>query len=106
MTFAPHIFAEVRLLKTAEGGRDQPTPSDLFDCSVGDGYFEMRMDLRGIGSLSPGSTAKVPIQFLRPEILMWLREGAVFSLREIGAIGSAHVIGSGKVLEFYDNLAA
>jgi len=100
MTFTPHILAEIRLLKTTEGGREQPTASDFFDCSVGGEYFEMRMDLRGIGSLSPGSTAKVPIQFLRPEyVLPWLGVGAVFSLREIGTIEDSKVIGSGTVLE-------
>jgi hypothetical protein len=102
VTLTPHILAEVRLLKTTEGGREQPTPPDVFGCSVGSGdeYCEMRMDLRGIGSLSPGSTAQVPIQFLRPEfILPWLGVGAVFSLREIGTIGQGKVIGSGKVLE-------
>jgi hypothetical protein len=101
VTFTPHILAEVRLLKTTEGGREQPTPSDFFDCSAGGEYFEMRMDLRGIGCLSPGSTAQVPIRFLRPEfILPWLGVGAVFSLREVEKI-----IGSGKVLEFYESLA-
>ena len=100
MTFTPHILAEVRLLKTTEGGREQPTPPDFFDCSAGGVYFEMRMDLRGIGSLLPGSTAQVPIQFLRPEyVLPWLGVGAEFSLREIGTIGHSKVIGSGKVLE-------
>lgn len=100
--FEPHILAEIQLLKAAEGGREQPTPPDFFDCSVDDKYFDMRMDLRGVGSLSPGSTAQVPIQFLRPEyVLPWLGVGAVFSLREIGAISSARVIGSGKVLENY-----
>jgi hypothetical protein len=107
--FTPHILAEVRLLKTTEGGREQPTPPDFFGCSVGRGdeYCEMRMDLRGVGSLSPGSTAQVPIQFLRPEfILPWLGVGAVFSLREIGTIGQGKVIGSGKVLRICDSLAA
>ena len=104
MTFAPHILAEVRLLKTVEGGREQPTPPDFFDGSVDTSgeHFGMRLDLRDIGSLSPGSTAQVPIQFSRPEfILPWLGVGAVFSLKEAGK-----VIGSGKVLEIYENLAA
>ena len=57
----------------------------------------MRMDLRGIGSLPPGSTAQVPVHFLHPEyVLPWLGAGAVFSLSEVGK-----VIGSGKVLEIY-----
>ena len=102
MTFTPHILAEVQLLKTTEGGREQPTPPDYFSCSVGKvaEYWEMRMDLRGTGSLSPGSTAQVPIQFMRPEyILMWLGVGAMFSISEIGTPGNGKVIGSGKVLE-------
>ena len=65
----------------------------------------MRMDLRDIGSLPPGSTAQVPIQFLRPEILMWIKEGSVFWFRETGATGSTKAIGSVKVLQFYDSLA-
>ena len=104
MTFTPHILAEVRLLKTTEGGREQPTPPDFFDCSVDTSgeYFGMRMDLHRTGSLSPGSTAQVPIRFLRPEfILPWLGVGAEFSLREVGKI-----IGSGKVLELYESLPA
>lgn len=104
MKFKPYLFAEVRLLKTTEGGRAQPTPSDFFDCSAGGEHFEMRMDLRAIGSLSPGSTAHVPIQFLHPEfILPWLGKTTEFTLREIG---SGKKIGSGRVLEFYDSLAA
>jgi hypothetical protein len=100
LTFTPHILAEVRLLKTAEGGRERATRSDFFDCSAGGEYFEMRMDLRGIGSLSPGSTAQVPIQFLHPEdVLPCLWVGAVFSLREAGKI-----IGPAKFLS--ETLAA
>ena len=97
MTFKPHILGEIRLLKTVEGGREQPIPPEFFDCSIGTvgEYFDLRMDLRGVGGLSPGATAQVPIQFLRPEfILPWLGAGAVFSIRKDG-----NVIGSGKVLE-------
>jgi hypothetical protein len=71
---------------------------------TGGEYFGARMDLRGIGGLSPGSTAQVPIQFLRPEfVLPWLGVGAEFSLREIGTTGFGQVIGSGKVLKFYES---
>jgi hypothetical protein len=98
VTFTPHILAEIRLLKTTKGGREQPTPSDFFDCLAGGEYFEMRMDLRAIGSLSPGSAAQVPIQFLRPEFIQpWLAVGTVFAVRE-----AEKKIGFGKVLEFYD----
>jgi hypothetical protein len=100
MKFAPQILAEVRLLPTEAGGLKQPIPPGFFDCPVGAGgeYFAMRMDLSCVGSLSPGSTARVPIQFLRPEyVLPWMEVGAEFAIGKIGR---------GKVLEFYDNLAA
>jgi hypothetical protein len=69
--FAAHILAEVGLLPTQAGGRKGPTPPDVFVCRMGSGgkYFEMLMDLSGIGSLSPGSTARVPIRFSRPEYI-------------------------------------
>jgi hypothetical protein len=65
-------------------------------------YFEMLMDLSSIGSLSPGSTARVPIRFSHPEYINPLiAVGTEFSLNEVGKIGG------GKVLEVYDeNLAA
>ena len=104
MKFAPHILAEVRLLPTDAGGRKGPTPADVFVCRMGNGgeYFEMLMDLSAIGSLSPGSTARVPIRFSRPEYINPLIQvGTEFSLNEVGKIGG------GKVLEVYDeNLAA
>jgi hypothetical protein len=69
MKFEPHILAEVYLLPTTEGGRRMTTPADVFGCPVGIGseYFDMRMDLTAIGSLSPGDTAQVPIRFLCPD---------------------------------------
>lgn len=99
MKFAPHILAQVRLLPTEAGGRNGPTPPDVFVCRMGSGgdYFEMLMDLSGIGSLFPGSTAQVPIRFSHPEYINPLIQvGAVFSLNEVGKIGG------GKVLKVYD----
>jgi hypothetical protein len=104
--FAPHILAEIRLLPTEAGGRKGPTPPDVFVCQMGGGeYFEMRMDLSSIGSLSPGSTARVPIRFSHPEYINFLIQvGTEFALSEIGESGK---IGGGKVLEVYDeNFAA
>jgi hypothetical protein len=102
--FAPHILAEVRLLPTEAGGRKEPTPPDVFVCRIGSGgEFEMALDLSDIGSLSPGSTARVPIRFSRPEYINPLIQvGTEFSLNdEVGKIGA------GKVLEVYDeNFAA
>jgi hypothetical protein len=100
--FTPHILAEIRLLPTEAGGRKGPMPLDVFVCQMGSGgeYFEMRMDLTGVGSLSPGSTARVPIRFSRPQyVLMWIVVGTEFSISELGESGK---IGGGKVLEVYD----
>ena len=105
MKFRPHILAEVRLLPTETGGRKEPTPSDIFVCQAGRGgeYFELSMDLSGVGSLSPGATARVPIWFSHPEfILMWIQTGTEFSLRESRDAGK---IGGGKVLEVYEEVA-
>ena len=103
MKIAPHILAEVRLLATEAGGRKGPTPPDAFVCQMGSGseYFEMRMDLSSIGSLYPGSTARVPIRFSHPKYVNPLIQvGMEFSLNEGGKIGG------GKVLEVYnENLA-
>ena len=102
MKFAPHVLAEVRLLPTEAGGRKEPTPPDVFVCQMGGGgeYFELRMDLSGIGSLSPGSKARVPIRFSRPEyILPWIGVGTEFSLKESRETGK---IGGGKIVEVYD----
>jgi hypothetical protein len=102
--FAPHILADVWLLPTDAGGRTEPTPPDVFVCRIGgDECFEMLMDLSAIGSLSPGSTARVPIRFSRPDYINPLIQvGTEFSLNdEVGKIGA------GKVIEVYDeNFAA
>jgi hypothetical protein len=106
--FSPHILAEIQLLPTEPGGLKGPTPPETFVCQICGGvdqYFELRMDLTAIGSLSPGSTVRVPIRFSRPDYINPLIQvGTEFSLREIGHMGT---IGGGKVLEVYDeNLAA
>ena len=106
MKFAPHILAEIRLLPTEAGGRKGPTPPDVFVCQMGGGEpFEIRMDLSRIGSLSPGSTARVPIRFSHPGYVNFLIQvGTEFALRDTGESGK---IGGGKVLEVYDeNFAA
>jgi hypothetical protein len=102
MKFAPHIIAEVWLLPTEAGGRKGPTPPDIFVCQIGNGgeYREKRMDLSGMGSLSPGSTVRVPIRFSCPEyVLPWIGVGTEFSFSEAGESGK---IGGGEVLEVCD----
>lgn len=103
MNFTPHIFAEIRLLLTNQGGRKQPTPADEFGCPVrvAGELFDTRMDLRDTGSLSPGATARVPIRFLRPDFVRPLIQiGSEFTLWEM------RMIGHGRVLQIYESMAA
>ena len=95
MKFDPDILAEVTLLLTEEGGRAGPTLPDMFGCPLGfqDKFFDMRMDLTEIGRLAPGSTAKVPIRFLCPDLVVpRLRVGSEFTLWEGKTLGSGFVI--------------
>jgi hypothetical protein len=103
MKFKPHILAEVYLLPTIGGGRRMATPTDVFGCPVriGTEYFDMRMDLTAIGSLSPGDIAQVPIRFLWPDYVRpLLCLGSRFTLWDLGTIGH------GRVIEIYESLAA
>ena len=53
----------------------------------------MRLDLSGIGPLSPGSVARVPIRFLCPHLIVpRLSVGSPFTLWEGGTIGEGTVI--------------
>lgn len=103
VSFKADILAEVQLLPTEKGGRRVPTPADKFGCPVGIGgeFFDMRIDLSSVGSLSPGQTARVPMAFLRPDfVLPLLHVGSEFSLWEM------RTIGHGRVIEIYANNAA
>jgi len=67
----PHIIAEIQLYPTEAGGRSGPTPTDKFGClfEIEGEYFDCRLFLEGVGPLSPGQTAAVPIVFLRPDLV-------------------------------------
>jgi hypothetical protein len=97
--FSPNITAEVHMLATDEGGRQGPTPPDMFGCPVGIAgeFFDMRMDLSSVGALPPGASAQVPIRFLRPDLVMpLLHPGEVFTLWE------GKTVGTGKVVQIHE----
>lgn len=89
-----NILAKIVLYATNAGGRKGPTPSDQFGCliAIGDEYFDCRILLDSVGSLSPGQTATVPIRFLRPELVMPL-----LSQSNKFLIWDGRVVGSGEV---------
>lgn len=76
-------------------------PPDVFGCPIGFAgvFFDMRMDLRVVGPLHPGMSAKVPIRFLRPDLIMpLLHQDDTFTLWE------GRTIGSGRVLQIHESL--
>lgn len=85
---------DVSMLSTAEPGRNGPTPPKQFGCifEMHGKYYDCRLDLSETGPLSPGQRAMVPVAFLHPEdVLPYLSEGAVCSLREAHTIASVRV---------------
>jgi hypothetical protein len=94
----PDILAEVSLLPSNSGGRKGPTPAEWFGCpmQVDGTYFDARIDLSEIGSLSPGQTVRAPLRFLSPENALPL-----FSIGKSFALWEGRVIGSATVLAVY-----
>ena len=84
------IIATVNLFPTDAGGRRGPTPDEKFNCmmTIDQKNFDVRLHLHGIGSISPGQTATVPISFFdRENARKYCSVGKKFLLREINTIG-------------------
>jgi len=91
----PDILAKVYLYPTDQGGRKSPTPSNYigFPCYFEGNYYDCRLLLDGIGSISPGDTVDVPIIFLYSEkIMTLLKIGSKFKLWEGGFKGEGVVL--------------
>jgi hypothetical protein len=89
-----HIVAELALFPTEHGGRTDPTPRHIFMVPfVYEGErFNCGLLLDECGPLSPGARALVPIQFLRPELIVpRLQEGSQFDIWELRTIGKGVV---------------
>lgn len=95
MIYGPDIIATVRLYPTDAGGRKGPTPAEMFGCPFefeGE-KFDCRLLLKEVGSLAPGTTARVPVAFLCPELIKSrLKVGSRFTLWEMGTIGEGVVV--------------
>ena len=90
----PDAIVDVGLFTTEQGGRRGPTPPRAFGCPLGFNgeYFDCRFDLSESGPLRPGETARVPVTFLFPALIVpWLRPGSELVLWEGKAIGRARV---------------
>jgi|SRR5215470_4254810 len=90
----PEIVADIQFLSTADGGRKGPTPDHVFGCPLeyAGELFDCRLDLSGIGPISPGQAVTVPIQFVFPRLVLpRLRVGSAISLWEMGTIARGTV---------------
>ncbi|WBY08316.1 hypothetical protein PIB19_01960 [Sphingomonas sp. 7/4-4] len=88
------IVAEITMYSTDLGGRQGPTPKDKFNCimQASNHAFDIRINLNDHGSLMPGDRARVPVQFLYPDLAKdYCTVGTKFVLREIGIIGEGVV---------------
>jgi hypothetical protein len=84
----PDVIVSLELY--SEGGRQEATPLDHLGCifEYEGENFECRLLLEDVGPLLPGAQAKVPIKFLRPDLIKErLRVGSHFRLRESKNIG-------------------
>jgi len=91
----PNIIAKVYLYPTDEGGRQGPTPSNYigFPLEFEGSYYDCRLLLDDIGSISPGETVEVPIIFLYSELIVpKLKIGSKFRLWERGFKGDGVVL--------------
>jgi hypothetical protein len=96
MAIEPDIIARVSVYAANHGGRQSTIPPVQFGCPFffeGEG-FDCRLLLDQVGvSLSPGSTADVPIKFVCPELVKpRLHRGARFKLWESGDFAEGEVL--------------
>lgn len=91
----PNIIAKIYLYPTDEGGRENSTPSNYigFPFEFEGSYYDCRLLLDDVGSISPGETAEVPIIFLYSELIVHkLKIGSKFRLWERGFKGDGVVL--------------
>jgi hypothetical protein len=84
------IIATINLLPSDSGGRHSPTPEDKFHCLMimEEKNYDVRIHLKGIGSISPGQTVRIPISFLCWDVAKHVCfAGKRFFLRELKLIG-------------------
>lgn len=85
------IIATVSLFPTEVGGRQGPTPNDMYGCLmvIDNNNYDIKINLEDAGSIFPGQTVRVPVRFLD-----WERArescsvGKRFILREVYTIGA------------------
>jgi hypothetical protein len=87
MTIKSDIIARIRLLRTEEGGWRHPKTGPMLKCPLEfqGKMFDCAVFLDDVGPLAPGDEAKVPIDFLWPELIVpRLKVGDHFTLWDLG----------------------
>jgi hypothetical protein len=91
----PDAIVDIELLSPHDGGRHTSIAADSYGCPIRfeDEYFDCRMDMSGVGALSPGGSARVPVKFLNPHLIVpRLQPGSKFTLWEGKTIGQGKVV--------------
>ena len=90
----PDALATIHFFPTEEGGRCEATPANYFGTILeyeGE-FWDCRLLLEDVGSISPGQTVTVPIRFLSPGVIKpLLRVGGRFRVREMRTIADGTI---------------
>jgi hypothetical protein len=95
MHMAAQIIANIHFYGTNEGGRKGPIVPPHFGCifEIGGHSHDCRLLLQNAKPIKPGEIVVLPIQFLRPELLLpKLLLGRKFFLWEGGHIAEGEVV--------------
>jgi hypothetical protein len=93
--FEPEITAEITMLTTARGGRDDAIPEGEYRgiLSARGQHFSFRSEVTVTGGLKPGRVRMLDIQFLFPALaLPFFKEQDEFNLWEGGTIAHGRVV--------------
>jgi hypothetical protein len=89
------VIAKLHFYTTAEGGRKGPILPPHFSCpfEIENQAYDCRLSLKEAKPIYPGDVAVLPIQFLRPDlVLAKLSVGRKFFLWELGHIAEGEVL--------------
>ena len=90
-----HLIAKLHFYTTDQGGRKGPILPPHFGCpfEIGNHSHDCRLLLKNAKPIKPGETVVLPIQFLRPDLVLpKLSAGQRFFLWEGGHIAEGEIV--------------
>ena len=81
----PDIIAKIHFYKTEEGGRNGPTPSNIFRCpaEINGEKFDCAIEIGKDERVAPGNTITASVSFLSAKVVRpMLKVGSKFKLWE------------------------